>query len=154
VLKGNGGLDSIRGGDGNDAIHVLNADVSRFTHVDGGNGSDTLYFDATHNEAMEMSDFKGKISGIETISLQNGFQDTVILRLADVLDIDAHDANVGGKATLDNTLKFDGEAGDKLALATADGWSAADTSTLPGYAIYTHADVKIAVDTHIAVVSG
>jgi len=73
------------------------------------------------------------------------------LHLADVLDINPQDQNVGGKASLDNTLKIDGNVGDTLHLFTSDGWSAADTSTLAGYAIYTHQAVHVAVDTDIAV---
>ena len=42
-------------------------------------------------------------------------------------------------------------SGDTLSLAAADGWSAADNATLPGYAVYTAHDVKIAVDHDIAV---
>jgi len=73
------------------------------------------------------------------------------LHLADVLDINAQDQNVGGKASLDNVLTINGNTGDTLHLSTSDGWSAADTSTLAGYAIYTVQHVQVAIDTHVAV---
>jgi hypothetical protein len=48
-------------------------------------------------------------------------------------------------------LKIDGDTADSLSLNPADGWSAADTATLAGYAIYTASNVKIAVDQDITV---
>jgi hypothetical protein len=52
---------------------------------------------------------------------------------------------------LDNVLKIDGNAGDTLQLFASDGWSAANTGILAGYAVYTHQNVKIAVDTDVVV---
>ena len=60
-------------------------------------------------------------------------------------------ADLGGVASLDNVLKIDGDTGDSLSLDPADGWSAADTSTLPGYAIYAAGNAKVAVDQDITV---
>jgi hypothetical protein len=48
-------------------------------------------------------------------------------------------------------LKIDGNAGDTLRLFASEAWSAGGTGTLTGYAIYTHENVKIAVDTDIVV---
>jgi hypothetical protein len=49
-------------------------------------------------------------------------------------------------------LKIDGDKQDTLHLFKSDGWSlTADTSTLPGYAIYTVNLVRVAVDTDITV---
>ena len=53
--------------------------------------------------------------------------------------------------SLDNVLKIDGNSGDTLSLDPADGWSAPDTTTLVGYAIYAAGNVKIAVDQDIVV---
>jgi Ca2+-binding RTX toxin-like protein len=154
TIYGGGGADSIRGGSGDDQIHVSDR---TFFRIDGGGGSDVLHLDFSgaidfgniDNNAATSD--RGKISGIETIDVDNGSNNAMTLHLADVLDIDANDTNVGGVATLDNVLKIDGNAGDTLNLLTSDGWSGADTGTLAGYAIYTHANVKIAVDTDIAV---
>lgn len=38
------------------------------------------------------------------------------------------------KASLNHVITINGNAGDTLHLFTSDGWTAADTSTLAGYA--------------------
>jgi hypothetical protein len=68
-----------------------------------------------------------------------------------VLDMNADNHDLGGNPNLDNVLKLDGNSGDQLHLFTADGWGAADTSSLAGYAVYASQGVHIAVDTAIAV---
>ena len=74
------------------------------------------------------------------------------LHAVDVLDHQpARLHDVGGKASLDDVLKIDGNAGDTLSLSSFEGWSSADTTSLPGYAIYANHDIKIAVETTIAV---
>jgi hypothetical protein len=73
------------------------------------------------------------------------------LHLADVLDLDVAISNVGSLADLDNVLRIDGNAGDTLQMFNVDGWGAADTTSLAGYAIYSYQAVKVAVDTDIAV---
>ena len=88
---------------------------------------------------------------IETIDVDNGQNNALTLHLADVLDIDANNTNVGEVATLDNVLKIDGNTGDTLHLLASESWGAADTSSLAGYAIYAHQNVKVAVDTDIVV---
>lgn len=154
TLNGGGGADVFHGGAGNDHIHVSD---HNFHLVDGGGGADTLHLDFAgaidfgNLDGNAATSDRGKISNIETIDVTNGQNNALTLHLADVLDLDVRDTNVGGKASLDNTLKIDGNAGDTLHLSTADGWSAADTSTLAGYAIYTHQAVHVAVDTDIAV---
>jgi Ca2+-binding RTX toxin-like protein len=154
TIHGNGGADSIHGGSGDDQIHVSD---NTFFRIDGGSGADTLHLDFAGTidfgnlDGNAATSDRGKISNIETISVDNGDSNAMTLHLADVLDMDVRDTDVGGKASLDNVLKIDGNTGDTLHLSTADAWSAADTSTLAGYAIYTHDAVKIAIDTHIAV---
>ena len=69
----------------------------------------------------------------------------------EVLAIDPQNSDVGGVASLDNVLKLDGDTNDSLSLDPADGWSAPDTVTLAGYAIYAAGNVKIAVDQDITV---
>jgi hypothetical protein len=75
------------------------------------------------------------------------------LHLADLLDINTDNHDVGGVPALDlnNALRFEGGAGDQLHLFASDGWGAADTSSLAGYAIYTSQGVHVAIDTAIAV---
>ena len=73
------------------------------------------------------------------------------MNVADVLDLNPTDSKVGGNPALNDVLKIDGNAGDTLHLSSSDGWSAADTASLAGYAIYTHQNVKVAVDHDINV---
>ena len=154
TLTGGGGIDVFQGGIGNDRIEV--SDLS-FFRADGGGGNDTLALltsgsiDFGNLDGNPATSDRGKIVGIETIDATNGHANAMTLSLADVLDLNVDNRDVGGQATLDNVLTIKGEAGDTLSLATADGWSAADTSTLSGYAIYASESVKIAVETDIAV---
>lgn len=153
ILAG-GGADTVESGAGDDHIHV--ADRS-FRHIDGGGGSDTLHLDFAG--AVDFGDLdgnaatadRGRIAGVETISLDNGQANALTLHLADLLDIDASNHDVGGQPGLDNVLKIDGNAGDTLHLAAADGWGAADTASLAGYALYTSQGVQVAVESAIAV---
>jgi hypothetical protein len=154
TINGNGGADSIHGGSGDDQIHVSN---NAFFRIDGGSGTDILHLDFAG--AIDFSNFdgnaatsdRGKISNIETIDVDNGQNNALTLHLADVLDLDVQNTDVGGKASLDNTLMVNGNTGDTLHLSTAEGWSAANTATLAGYAVYTVNHVQIAIDTDIAV---
>jgi Ca2+-binding RTX toxin-like protein len=154
TIMGGGGADTTFGGAGNDQMHV--ADRS-FHRVDGGGGLDVLHLDFAgaidfgNIDANAATSDRGKIVSVEVIDVDNGQNNAMTLHLADVLDIDANNVNVGGVASLDNVLKIDGNAGDTLQLTAAEGWSAADKSTLAGYAIYTDQHVRIAVDTDIVV---
>ena len=154
VINAGGGKDFIQAGTGDDQIHVADG---TFAHVDGGSGTDTLHLDFAGTidfgnlDGNAATSDRGKIANVEVIDATNGQSNAMTLHLADVLDIHAQDTNVGGVASLDNVLTIKGETGDTLHLSKSDGWSAADTATLAGYAIYTDHAVKIAVDTHIAV---
>jgi Ca2+-binding RTX toxin-like protein len=154
IINGNGGADAINGGQGNDEIHVAD---NAFFRIDGGTGVDTLHLD--YSGAIDFGNLDGnaatsdrnRIENVEVIDVANGHANALTLHLADVLDFDATITDVGGVAALDNALRIDGESGDTLQLFSADGWSAADTVTLAGYAIYTYQAVKVAVDTDIVV---
>jgi Ca2+-binding RTX toxin-like protein len=154
TLNGGGGADTIRGGSGDDHVHVSS---NAFFRIDGGSGLDTLHLDFAgaidfgNIDGSAATSDRGKITGIETIDVNNGQNNALTLHLADLLDLDVRNTDVGGKASLDNVLTINGNAGDTLHLFTADGWSAADTSTLAGYAVYSHQAVKVAIDTDIAV---
>ncbi|HKP26701.1 MAG TPA: FG-GAP-like repeat-containing protein, partial [Dongiaceae bacterium] len=154
TVLGGGGADVINAGQGNDELHVGD---NKFFRIDGGAGIDTLHLDyagaidlANLDGNKAISD-RGRISNVEILDVANGFANNLTLHLADVLDLDVTIANVGGKATLDNVLRIDGEAGDTLHMFRADGWGAASLTSLAGYAVYSYQAVKIAVDTDIAV---
>jgi hypothetical protein len=154
TLNGGGGADSFQGGAGNDQIHVTDRS---FHQVDGGSGTDTLHLDFAgainfgNIDANAATADRGKITGIEILDVDNGKANTLTLHAADVLDLDVNNGNIGGVGSLDNVLKIDGNAGDTLKLFAADGWSAANTAILPGYAVYTEGAVKIAVDHDVTV---
>jgi hypothetical protein len=154
TISGGGGADSIDAGVGADQIHVSDR---TFHRVDGGGGQDVLHLDFSgaidfgNIDATAGTSDRGRIANVEVVDVDNGGANALTLHLADVLDIDAGNLNVGGKATLDNVLKIEGNSGDTLHLVASEGWGAADTSTLAGYAIYSIQHVQVAVDTQIAV---
>jgi hypothetical protein len=153
VLNGGGGVDAFQGAAGDDAVHVSDGSFKR---VDGGLGADVLHLD--FDGLIDLGNIDGdpatsdhtKIRGIETIDADNGFANEIAVHLADVLELNVSNRDVGGIASLDNLLKIEGDAGDSLSLSD-DGWSSSDPSTLPGYVIYAVNSVKIAVDQDIAV---
>jgi hypothetical protein len=155
TINAGGGKDVVEAGAGNDHIHVTD---NTFFRIDGGTGSDTLHLDYAgaidfgNLDGNAATSDRGKIAGIETISVDNGKFNALTLHYADVLDMNPTNHDVDGKASLDNVLKIDGNAGDTLHLDAFEHWSAADTSTLAGYAIYTNHDVKVAIETAIAVI--
>ncbi len=154
IINGGGGGDAVNGGQGDDEIHVAD---NKFFRIDGGTGVDALHLD--YDGAIDFGNLdgnattsdRGRIENVETIDVDNGQINALTLHLADVLDLDVTISNLGGNANLDNVLRIDGNAGDTLQMFNVDGWSAADTSSLTGYAIYTYQAVKVAVDTDIAV---
>jgi hypothetical protein len=149
-----GAADAFQGGMGNDRIEV---DDMSFFRADGGGGNDTLALlvsgsiDFGNLDGNAATSDRGKVAGIETVDATNGHANAMTLSLADVLSMDVDNRDVGGVGTLDNVLTIKGEAGDTLSLASADGWSAANTAILPGFAVYASEGVKIAVETDIAV---
>jgi Ca2+-binding RTX toxin-like protein len=157
TLNGAGGADTFQGGAGNDHIHVTDR---TFHLVDGGSGTDTLHLDFAgaidfgNLDANAATSDKGKIAGIEVLDVTNGQANALALHATDVLDLNVDNRDVGGIASLDNVLKIDGNAGDTLKLFATDHWSAANTSILAGYNVYTEGAVKIAVDKDIAVTIG
>jgi Ca2+-binding RTX toxin-like protein len=154
TVFGGGGADVINAGQGNDELHVGD---NKFFRIDGGAGTDTLHFDYAgaidfaNLDGDKATSDRGRISNMEVLDVANGFANAMTLHLADVLDLDVTIANVGGKASLDNVLRIDGEVGDTLHMFKADGWSSANTTALAGYAIYSYQAVKVAVDTDISV---
>jgi hypothetical protein len=154
TINGGGGADAINAGQGNDEIHVAD---NKFFRIDGGTGVDTLHLD--YDGAIDFGNLDGNIStsdrnrieNVEILDVDNGHANALTLHLADVLALDATISDVAGIASLDNALRIDGNAGDTLQMFSADGWDAADTTSLTGYAIYSYQAVKVAVDLDIAV---
>jgi len=145
---------AVNAGRGDDEVHVINR---LFFLVDGGTGTDTLHFDYAglidvgNIDGFDYTSDRHRIQNIEVLDIENEHLNTLRLHLADVLNLDVTISDVGGVAGLDNVLRIDGNAGDLVQLFSADGWSAADTTSLAGYAIYSYQALKIAVDTDVAV---
>jgi hypothetical protein len=159
TITGGGGADAINAGAGDDSIHVIVDSDNRFFRVDGGGGVDTLYFDVAGTldlgniDDNVLTSDRGKIAGIEVLDFTNGSADTITLHKADVLDIDCNVIDALGDASLDNVLVIDGDSGDALTLATADGWALTGSKTvgLDTWDIYATGNVRIAVDQDIGV---
>jgi hypothetical protein len=154
TLEGNGGADVFQAGAGDDRIEVSSL---AFFRADGGGGNDTLALLVSGNidfgnlDGNGATSDRGKISGVETIDVTNGRANALTLAVDDLLDMHVTNTDVGGVASLDNVLTIHGDSADTLNLSTADGWGSADTSTLPGFAVYTSGGVQVAVDADIAV---
>ncbi len=159
TINGGGGADAINAGAGDDTIIVSDRN---FFRIDGGGGVDTLKFDfnGTVNfgdiDRQVFSSDRNKISGIEVIDFTNSFDNRLVLHKADVLDMNCRTAGALGDPTLQNVLVLSGDSGDTMNLFTSDGWSLAGTKTvdLESWDIYASGDLRIAVDTDIAVTIG
>jgi Ca2+-binding RTX toxin-like protein len=154
VIYGNGGHDVLKGGAGNDVLYVSDGN---FRHIDGGGGSDALHFDFggvidfANLDGNSATVDRGKIEGIEALDFANGLINTINLHVADAVDLNVENQDFRGIAKYDNVLEIDGDAGDKLQLSKADGWSAGDKISVVGFTIYTSHDVTIAVDADVTV---
>ena len=73
VLSGQGGHDQLFGGAGNDTL-VFGESVE-IAKADGGTGNDTLQL-TTPESALDLLDFKGIVSNIETLDLRDGLAST------------------------------------------------------------------------------
>jgi Ca2+-binding RTX toxin-like protein len=130
-LIGAGGADVMRAGEGNDVLRV--ADLS-FQDIDGGSGIDTLAFDGaglTLNLGLLAN---SRLTEIEVIDLTGTGNNTLILSALELL-------NLSGTS---NTLRIDGNAGDRLVLPQLDtGWT--EGATTAGYTTYTSGQARLEV---------
>ncbi|MCC8997718.1 MAG: FG-GAP-like repeat-containing protein [Nitrosomonas sp.] len=137
TLIGKGGADTYLAGNGNDYIRV--SDLN-FKLVDGGNGnSDTLAIAAV-DANLDLTNFSGKIKGIEKISLYgaSGSDNGVTLNATQL------------KALSDTTNKLivNGNHGDYVHI-TDSGWQ--DKGIYNGMHTYTNADVQLVVGVNVMV---
>jgi hypothetical protein len=131
-----------------------------FAHVDGGSGFDFIHFDT--DGALDFGDLdgdpatsdRGKISNVEVFDFNNGHANAITLHKADILDMNPSDFHYVGNDSAEPILGIHGDADDTLHLSASDGWSAPDTTALPGYVVYASQNVKIAVDYGIDVTIG
>jgi len=131
-MIGRGGADLFHGDAGDDNIRV--SDLS-FQLVDGGSGNDALHL-AGSNLNLDLANFDGKISGIETICIYGKGDNTLTLTGADLLNL----------SDTTNILKVHGNAGDRIVL---DGdW--VDGGSRGFYHTYTQDDAVLLVGMNLA----
>lgn len=153
TIAGGGGGDTIRAGAGDDTIAVAD---NAFFRLNGGGGSDRLIFQ--YGGAIVFGDLdgnaatsdRGRIADIEILDFANGQANAVTLDLADLLDIDIGNTDVGGVAGLDNVLRIESALGEGDSLTLTGGWMLDNSIPLAGYDIYVHGAIRIAVDTDFA----
>ncbi len=132
-MTGRGGADIFEGGAGDDAIRVADLD---FVSVDGGSGDDVLHL-AGSDLNLDLANFDGKISGIETICLYGKGDNTLTLTATDLLNL----------SDTTNTLKVNGNAGDRIVL---DGdWVDGGSRGSGYYHVYTNDDAVLLVGMNV-----
>lgn len=137
VLDGGEGSDTLLGGAGEDLLVHDAFDAM----IDGGADDDTLLMDGT------VSGLGSNVENIEAIDMTDGSNDdTLALTLSDVLDI----------TDAENILTIDGDSGDQVDLAAADGWSArptapGDSEHRDGYSLYESGGAQLYVDNDVNV---
>ncbi len=129
TMIGGGGADVFHGGEGNDIIQV--SDLS-FQLVDGGLGSDTLDM-ASSSLNVDLSKLRGRLNGIETISLTGNGNNTVTLTAIDLLNL----------SDSSNTLRVDGDDGDRI-IGLGSGW--VDGGIVENYQRYTQGAAVLQID--------
>ena len=128
VLSGQGGRDQLLGGAGNDTL-VFGESVE-IAKADGGTGNDTLQL-TTPESALDLSDFKGIVSNIETLDLRDGLASTD-LTLNSAAIVSLTDSRHSLVIQLDNgdTLTISGNVHETSSVEADDG------SVTSQYALY------------------
>jgi hypothetical protein len=130
---GNGGEDVLHGGAGDDILAISDA---TFFSLDGGNGTDTLRFDAAITlDFTQLSD--NKITSIEQIDLLNdGGSSSITLNLTDVFNL-----GEGSSEFPDYDLVIFGDGNDEVILEDVSNgqtgsWENGGTDISGQFAIY------------------
>ncbi|WP_285294133.1 beta strand repeat-containing protein [Aureimonas altamirensis] len=120
----------------------------RISHLDGGSGVDTLKIvgsgivldlTALQNPGIGLEHGAGRLSGIERVDLTGSGDNRLKISIEDIIDLSS--ANVfnagngwtGLAATVhDHQMVINGNAGDRVELASQLGWSSGGDATLDG----------------------
>ena len=147
TVVGNGGVDLVHTGDGDDVFVAPDTGFGRF---DGGSGTDLVTFEGA-GQNFDLTSLRGdQLSGVERIDF-SGFGDNIL-----TLDTDITFAATGNENALTgeaHSLVIDGDAGDTLN-AIGD-WTNTGAVTIEGtgYSVFQNSanDAQIFVDDDIAV---
>lgn len=133
LMMGGGGADVFYGGAGND-IAVL-ADLG-FRRIDGGSGNDVVRLDGA-GFFFNLSDYRNRIEGIETIDLTGSGNNALMLAAMDVLNL----------SNTTNTLHVEGNFGDSIQVDS--GWT--DLGVAGGKHSYSQGAAILIVGTAVQV---
>ncbi len=136
LLVGRGGEDVFKAGAGNDKITVTDLD---FVSVAGGAGNDVLHL-AGNGLNLDLADFGGDISGIETFCLFGQGDNTLTLTAADLLNL----------SDTSNTLKVNGNAAGHI-IVEDGGWVDGGSRGSGYYHVYTNDEAVLLVGQNITV---
>ncbi len=156
--EGNDSLDArgaitVDAKDGNDTIFI---NGTNFTSINGGEGRDTLVWDANGN--FELGSVSSKISGIEAIHMGNNAAQTLVISANDVLEM----TKANGET--EHTLIITGDDGDSNNNGAKDTvnidksvWTSSGARTENGvnYDVYVHNDdttVKLIIQNGLNVI--
>ncbi len=132
-MIGRGGADIFDGGAGNDKINVVDLN---FALVNGGSGNDILHTDGKDLN-LDLTDFFGKIQGIETICLYGRGDNTLTLTGAELQAL----------SDTTDTLKVHGNSGDQVIME--GNWI--DGGSHGYYHTYTQDDAVLLVGMNMTV---
>ena len=136
LMIGRGGADVFKAGAGNDKITVTDLD---FVSVAGGTGNDVLHL-AGNGLNLDLADFGGDISGIETFCLFGKGDNTLTLTADDLLNL----------SDTTNTLRVNGNAAGHI-IVEDSGWVDEGPRGSGYYHVYTNDDAVLLVGQNITV---
>ena len=136
LLIGRGGADIFKAGAGNDKITVTDLD---FVSVAGGTGNDVLHL-AGNGLNLNLANFGGDISGIETFCLFGKGDNTLTLTAEALLNL----------SDTSNTLKVNGNAAGHI-IVEDSGWVDGGSRGSGYYHVYTNDEAILLVGQNIAI---
>ena len=136
LLVGRGGADIFKAGAGNDKITVTDLD---FVSVAGGTGNDVLHL-AGNGLNLNLADFGGDISGIETFCLFGKGDNTLTLTAEGLLNL----------SDTTNTLRVNGNAAGHI-IVEDSGWVDGGNRGSGYYHVYTNDDAVLLVGQNITI---
>jgi len=134
TIIGAGGADVLRGGAGSDVLAI--SDVT-FSSIQGGRGTDTLRFDGAGLNLDLSTQADNKVQSIETINITGSGDNSLTLKLSDVLNI----------SNSTNELSLLGDIGDSVTVSDSS-WTTG--TTFAGFTTYTSGLGALVIDDDIS----